>query len=505
MGRRKGEGMSRRAHSRSAGAILVVEDDEAIAASLEMILGGEGYEVTRCADGKMALELAISESYDLVLTDFRLPGMGGLDLLGALREAKPLRPVILMTAHGNTELAIEATKRGAYDYLLKPFDLEEMLEAVAQATRAGRAMGRRVTLGEEAPVRGDASLLGRSRAMQRVYKEIGRVAPTDVSVLILGETGTGKELVARAIYQHSSRNKAPFVAVNCGAIPENLLESELFGHVRGAFTGATADRVGRFEQANGGTLLLDEIGDLPLPVQVKLLRVLQERRVMPLGSNREIPVDVRIIAATHQPLQSLIDRQAFREDLYFRLNSAVIALPPLRERGEEDFSLLVAHFLSEARAEYGMEGARFSDKARRRLGDHGWPGNVRELRNTIRQLVLNSRGFEVSPEQVEAVLRGGESVIAGLSMGGSGDFAKAVAEPVRNALALAKAEGKGAVHGDLVASLERQIIQIALSMADDHLGRVSVWLGISRVTLRKKMAQFNLGKHPNSRRDGSAR
>lgn len=225
---------------------------------------------------------------------------------------------------------------------------------------------------------------------------------------------------------------------------------------------------------------------------------------MPLGSNREIPVDVRIIAATHQPLQTLIDRQAFREDLYFRLNSAVIALPPLRERGEEDLSLLVAHFLSEARAEYGMEGARFSDKARRRLAGHGWPGNVRELRNTIRQLVLNSRGFEVSPEQVEVVLRGGESAIAGLSTGSSGDFAEALAKPVRAALAVAKSEGKGAVHGDLVASLERQIIQTALSMADDHLGRVSDWLGISRVTLRKKMTQFNLGKQSNSRRDDSA-
>ncbi len=474
----------------ASGTILVAEDDTDIGESLEMVLGGEGYAVTLCRDGREALEEAGRNSYDLVLTDFRMPGMGGLDLMRQLREANPLRPVILMTAHGNTELAIEATKRGAFDYLLKPFDLEELIGVVGQAVKAGRTMRQRIRLGESSPA-GESSLLGSCRAMQRVYKEIGRIAPADVTVLILGETGSGKELVARAIYQHSQRCAAPFVAVNCGAIPENLLESELFGHVRGAFTGATSDRVGRFEQAQGGTLFLDEIGDLPMPVQVKLLRVIQERRVQPLGSNREIAVDVRIIAATHQPLPTLIKEKRFREDLYYRINSAIITLPPLRER-EGDLAGLVRHFVSEAAADFRVPPPDLSRAVMNRLERHPWPGNVRELRNVIRQLVLRSRGYAVSVDLVESVLRGGEDAVADRSDHEGNDFDAVIAGPVRAALVEAREAGKGRVHRDLTGRLECRIIRTALELSGHHLGKVAAWLGISRVTLRKKMADHDL-------------
>ncbi len=480
---------------KTPGTILVVEDDEDIADSLEMILGGEGYELTLCHDGAEGRKRAEAGDFDLVLTDFRLPGMGGLDLLGALREDNPLRPVILMTAHGNTDLAIEATKRGAFDYLLKPFAIEELLDTVAKGVRAGRSMGRRVRLGESTEA-GNPSLLGNSRAMQRVYKEIGRIAATDATVLVLGETGSGKELVARAIYQHSARNEAPFVAVNCGAIPENLLESELFGHVRGAFTGATVDRVGRFEQARGGTLFLDEIGDLPLAVQVKLLRVLQERVIQPLGSNREVPVDVRIIAATHRPLAQHIEEGRFREDLYFRINSAIVQLPALRDR-VEDLGTLVRHFQGEATRDFGNGCPAFSPAVMKRLERHDWPGNVRELRNIVRQLVLRSRGFEVSAELADAVIR--EIDLPGAAAGRRGDFDAVITAPILEALELARSEEKSDVYRDLVGRLERRMIESALDLSDHHFGKVCDWLGISRVTLRKKMAEFELGKRTRSR------
>jgi DNA-binding NtrC family response regulator len=475
-----------------SGAILVVEDDVDIAASLEMILQAEDYVVTVSHDGREGLKKAGEGDYDLVMTDLRLPGMGGMELLEKLREQHPLRPVILMTAHGNSELAIEAIKRGAYDYVLKPFDLEDLLKLVLEAVRASKSAGhqsRKTKVAAAGPK--DPGLLGRSRGMLTVWKDIGRIAPTDTSVLILGETGTGKELVARSICHHSARRAGPFVVVNCGAIPENLLESELFGHVRGAFTGATRDRVGRFEQAKGGTLFLDEIGDLPLPVQVKLLRALQERRIQPLGSNRELPVDVRIIAATHQPLAQLIEEKRFREDLYYRINAAVIQLPALRER-EGDAELLIEHFLGEAVADYQLPRPAIPSRVMSRLLQHEWPGNVRELRNAVRQLALRSRGFEVTTSLVEVVLRSGaEQVVRSATVT---DFDQVIRQPVLQALEEAQKSGKGEVHRDLVERLERCLIRSALGLSDSHLGQVCDWLGISRVTLRKKMVEHGFEK-----------
>ncbi|MBI3878235.1 MAG: sigma-54-dependent Fis family transcriptional regulator, partial [Verrucomicrobia bacterium] len=284
--------------------ILLIEDDPGLAKGLESVLDDDGYDVALVPRGDDGLKRATRDEFDVVLTDLRLPGLSGLELVRELHRAKPRLPIVLMTAHGTTETAIEATKFGAFDYLLKPFEMGELLGVVEKAVATSRLMSEVVELGAANPSR-DA-IVGQSRAMQGIYKEIGRVAAKPVNVLIRGETGTGKELIARALYQHSERANAPFVAINCAAIPETLLESELFGHERGAFTGAEARRIGRFEQAHGGTLFLDEIGDLTPNTQVKLLRVLQEKCIQRLGGKEMIPVDVRIIAATHRDLETAI-------------------------------------------------------------------------------------------------------------------------------------------------------------------------------------------------------
>ena len=322
--------------------ILLIEDDPGIVAALEKELQAEGYQVAAATRGDDGLALACEHPCDVVLTDLKMPGLSGLELVERLRAAKPKLPVIMMTAFGTTETAIEATKLGAYDYLLKPFDMGELLDLVAKALASSRLMHEPLEMGKADSTQ--SAIVGNSRAMQAIYKEIGRVAATAVTVLIRGETGTGKELVARAIYQHSKRAEKPFVAVNCAAIPETLLESELFGHERGAFTGAHARRVGRFEQANLGTIFLDEIGDLSLSIQVKLLRVLQEKYIQRVGGNEKIPVDVRVLTATHRDLESAIQEKQFREDLFYRFSGVTIALPPLRQRAE-DIPDLVRYFL----------------------------------------------------------------------------------------------------------------------------------------------------------------
>lgn len=479
--------------------ILIVEPDANVAASIEMILGeqGEGHNLTHCEDGAEALELATSgengNSFDLILANYRLTGIGGLELLERLREQEPQRPIILMSANANTNLVIEATKRGAYDYLVRPFDAQQLIAATAQALRASKAMRKTVRLGSsQAAADEEPQLLGSCPEMQKVYKEIGRFAPTDATVLVLGETGTGKELVARALYQHSKRSEKSFVAVNCGAIPENLLESELFGHVRGAFTGATSNRVGRFQQADGGTLFLDEVGDLPLPVQVKLLRVLQEGTFQPLGSTKDIQVDVRVIAATHQPLSKLIAEQSFREDLFYRLNSAIIELPPLRERGK-DLETLIHHFVEVSANRFQVTAPEIPKAALKRLHSHPWPGNARELSNVMGQIAVRSQGYPVSVELVEKALAGIQSdTPPRANSNNESQFALAILNPLRKALEEARENGSGDVHQELVSELEKQLITNALELSSGHLGHVSSWLGISRVTLRKKIEVYGL-------------
>ena len=325
----------------SPAKILLVEDDSAIVTTLRRVLADEGYEVTVEQNGDAGLVRAKEGSFDVVITDLKLPGLSGLELVRELHASRPRLPILMMTAHGTTETAIEATQSGAYDYLLKPFEIPELLLLVEQAVTASQLMSEPVQIGTAGHAH--HAIVGNSRVMQSIYKEIGRIAAKPVSVLIRGETGTGKELIARAIYQHSDRINAPFVAINCAAIPETLLESELFGHERGAFTGAESRRIGRFEQADGGTIFLDEIGDMTPITQVKLMRVLQEKNLQRLGGKETIPVDVRVIAATHRDLETAIKQNQFREDLYYRISVVVLNLPPLRER-KEDIPELIQFF-----------------------------------------------------------------------------------------------------------------------------------------------------------------
>ena len=306
--------------------LLLIEDDAAIAAALRKEFLAEGYEFAHQSRGDTGLTHAKEQPCDVVLTDLKLPGLNGLDLVAQLHQARPKLPIILMTAHGTAESAIEAIKLGAFDYLLKPFDMAELLELTAKAVACNRLMSEPVELGDAG--RSRSAIIGRSRAMQELYKEIGRVAATSVTVLIRGDTGTGKELVARALYQHSARADGPFIPINCAAVPETLLESELFGHERGAFTGAEARRIGRFEQATGGTLFLDEVGDVSPGTQAKLLRVLQDKSIQRVGGKEVIPVDVRILAATNRDLEQAIAEKQFRDDLFFRLS--VVTITPRR-------------------------------------------------------------------------------------------------------------------------------------------------------------------------------
>jgi two-component system response regulator AtoC len=368
--------------------VLVVDDEENVRLVVRTFLKREGYDVEVATNGEEALGLVESFGPDVILTDVRMPKMGGLDLLATLKAKGHEATVIVMSAYGNVDQALEAIKAGAYDYVQKPFKAEEVLltlrkaeerEALRRENRALRQQIRKEDLFED--------ILAKSPPMQAIFRTITKIADYKTTVLVTGESGVGKELVAKAIHRRSARRGGPFVAVNCGAIPENLLESELFGYKRGAFTDATQDRTGLFEQANGGTLFLDEIGELPLPLQVKLLRVLQEETIRRLGDPKDIKVDVRIIAATHRDLASEAQSGRFREDLYYRINVLPIQIPPLRGR-REDIPILIDHFLARNNARFGTSIKGITPEGRRLLLEYSWPGNVRELENTIERAMV---------------------------------------------------------------------------------------------------------------------
>jgi DNA-binding NtrC family response regulator len=388
-----------------------------------------------------------------------------------------------MTAHGTTETAIEATQAGAYDYLLKPFEIPELLKLVEQAVTASRLMSEPVGIGDAQHSR--HAIVGNSRVMQSIYKEIGRIAAKPVSVLIRGETGTGKELIARAIYQHSDRAGAPFVAINCAAIPETLLESELFGHERGAFTGAESRRIGRFEQADHGTIFLDEIGDMTPGTQVKLMRVLQEKCLQRLGGKDTIPVDVRVIAATHRDLETAIKQNQFREDLYYRISVVVLNLPPLRER-KEDIPDLVRFFLHKYAAEFSVDNPAIHPDAVEFLQAQPWPGNVRELENVTRKMLLQAQSYTISLEHVRTAL-------AKINLPASTE-AKSLQACADELLAAAQRGELADAYARLHEAAERAIISRAIELAQGNQAKAARWLGISRMTLREKLIQFGL--HP---------
>jgi len=370
--------------------VLVVDDEARMRRVLEIMLQKMGHETRAANNGREALELAQHESFDLVLTDLRMPEMDGVALLDALRAQAIETPVILLTAYGTVESAVEAMKKGAYDYILRPFDVEAVERIITRALTTERTRRENQFLREEVE-KGWGEFVGHSAAMQRAYELIRQVAPGNTNVLITGETGTGKELAARAIHRASPRQEALFVPINCAAIPDDIFESELFGHTRGAFTGASHDRAGKFEMAHGGTIFLDEITEMPLAMQAKLLRVLQEREVERLGSNRRVSVDIRVIVATNRDPQQAGQDGRLREDLYYRINVFTLEMPPLRARAD-DIPILVEHFLRLHSAKLGQRTPSVTDRALRCLQAYTWPGNVRELENVLERAAVLSGG-----------------------------------------------------------------------------------------------------------------
>ena len=472
---------------KAASKILIIEDDTELAWALKHVLQVEGYAVETAFNSDDGFARARDNSFDVVVTDLQLVGSSslgdkaGLDLIDRVRAVKPHQPIILMTAHHSTETAIEATKLGAYDYLLKPFDPAELLDMIDKAVASSRLLSEPVGLGET--VAPTDAIVGKSPVMQSVYKEIGRLAAKPVTVLIRGETGTGKELVARALYQYSDRAKNSFIVVNCVAIPETLLESELFGHEQGAFTGATARRIGRFEQANNGTIFLDEIGDMTMSTQAKLLRVLQEKTIQRLGGKDPISADVRILAATHRDLEAAIRDNLFREDLYYRLNVAVITVPPLRDR-RDDIPDLVRYFLRRYGDELGASNASMSAPAIQFLQQQPWAGNVRELENVIRKALLSARGFTIGPEEVRAAL-----TQAKLPRPAND---QPLASYISDLLGHAARGELDNVASAVNEAAERELYAQAIQLAQGNQARAAKWLGVSRPTMREKLTLYGL-------------
>jgi len=463
--------------------ILIIEDDNSVASALQDLLRAEGFEVEMKTDSAAGLAAALSGTHDVVVTDLQMPGVSGLEIIEQLQAAKPHLPVILITAFHTTEVAIRAIKLGAYDYLLKPIDPSEFLSILKRALESTRLLAKPLDMGTGDATSVREAIIGKSRMMQEVYKEIGRVAAMPVIVLIRGDTGTGKELVARAIHQHSDRAARPFITVNCAAIPENLLESELFGHEAGSFTGAKGRHIGRFEQANGGTIFLDEIGDISPATQVKLLRVLQEKTIQRVGGKETIPIDVRILSATHRNLEEAIESKEFRLDLFHRLNVAVIYLPPLSQR-REDIPELINYFLTRYSAEFNLERPSIAADAASYLQQQPWPGNVRELENIVRKALIASRGYPISVEHVRSAF----SKPAPPRPAGD----QKLADYVTELLAQAQLAENGNASEALIEAVERELYGQAIRLANGDQTKAARWLGVSRPTMREKLTRYGL-------------
>src|SRR5580693_6817358 len=375
--------------------LLLVEDKNELRAMLKKALERAGYAVDEAPDGTTAIQKVRARRYLMVITDLKMPGASGLDVLRESKSADATIPVLLLTAFGSVEEAVSAMKEGAFDFLQKPVDLDHLKLLVQRATKQQEMQRENLLLREEYTARyGFPRIVGEHAAIREISQQIQKVAATDSTVLLLGESGTGKELFARAVHHLSPRREQAFVALNCAAIPESLVENELFGHERGAFTGAGTRKVGKMDMAHRGTLFLDEMGDLPLAIQAKLLRVLEERRFERVGGTQSIDVDVRIVVATNRNLQKLVEQKLFREDLYFRISAVPMTIPPLRERGE-DVLLLAQHFLEQFKREFGKAGLELSAEAKDRLLHYRWPGNVRELQNTLERAVILADGLSV--------------------------------------------------------------------------------------------------------------
>lgn len=523
--------------------ILVIDDDNEVSYSLARVLSSHGYNVLTAGSGEEGLQILQASDPAVIFLDIRMGGMSGLQVLQRLRTIDTQAVVILMTAYGTTQTAIEAMKFGAFDYIVKPFDVQKVLTLAESGLKARR--GLKAVQSNERILNSDdykEGIVGQSEPMQQVFKLIGQVAPSDVTVLVTGESGTGKELVARCIHQHSGRSRKPFVAVNCAAIPENLIESELFGHERGSFTGATGQRVGRFEQCDGGTIFLDEIGDMALPTQTKILRVLQEGEIQRVGGTGTIQVDVRVVAATNRYLEEMVASRSFREDLYYRLNVVRLRLPPLRER-MEDLPLLVDFLLQKLEKSRKTQARKLGPDAMVLLRQHRWPGNVRELENVIYRSAVMAQGDIILPRNLPGELQSPgpvpvspgpvvsvpavpvlapEAVVAGLpgvepsadesfpvpfAPTPAGESLPAAVAPVvpapmeqigvvgTNSQALFDSLYKVLRQGNgesILSAIEQEMIVRALKETEGNQVKSSAILGITRTTLRKRIQELSL-------------
>jgi two-component system, NtrC family, response regulator PilR len=453
-------------------SILVVDDELSMREFLDILLRKEGHEVSTAADAPSALGRVAQGDLDLVITDLRLGRDSGLDVLRAVKEAAPATEVVMVTAFATTENAIQAMKLGAYDYVLKPFKVEELCLVVEKALEHRALVAENRVLRRSAGAPKEHDLIGGSAPIAEVRELVERVAPARTTILVTGESGTGKEVVARAIHLRGGRHDQPFVAINCGAIPEGLIESELFGHERGSFTGATEAKPGLFEVAASGTLFLDEVGELPPAVQVKLLRALQERRIRRVGGSRDLPVAARIVAATNRDLGAEVQAGHFREDLFYRLNVIQIRMPPLRDR-RDDLPLFVAHFLDRFAAEQGRRPPRLAPEAERILLAHAWPGNVRELANVVERAVTLCTGDVIDPAVLPPNLRGSGA-------------------PAAPAAAAALPDGGLDLQAHLDA-IERALLEEALARTGGVKTEAARLLSLTFRSLRYRLAKYGIG------------
>ena len=469
--------------------ILVADDEESMRWVLSKALKRKGFTVDLARDGDEALEMIQTAHYDLAILDIKMPGLSGLDLLERAREVKNDLLVVIMTAEASMKNAVEAMKRGAYDYITKPFDLD-VIDAIIEKIEKAREMTSQVSLLKEElkdRYQLEKTIIGNSPAMRDIYKTIGKVAPSDITVLIQGESGTGKELIARAIHFNSKRIGKPFIAINCAAIPKELLESELFGFEKGAFTGAVERKLGKFEQANGGTIFLDEIGDMPIDLQAKILRVLQEKEITRTGGNQSIAVDTRIVAATNQDLEEKVRERAFREDLFYRLNVVPITLIPLRDR-KEDIPLLVDYFLKKSCAEMEVPTKKCSEDALRLLSSHSWPGNVRELENTLKRAVILSSDPLLTSDDFAAL----RSHVGSLSRTDELSLEAQVEVKLRSCFGNLDKMESGDLYSMVLEQMERPLIRFVLEKTRGNQVKAADILGINRNTLRKKIQDLGI-------------
>lgn len=446
--------------------ILIIDDEEAILDSCSQVLKKEGYTVKGAKDGREGLKFFKKEFFHVVLLDLKLPGLGGMEILSKIKEETPETPVIIITGYASIESAVEAMKRGAFDYLAKPFSPEGLRVIIKKALGSRKILLENIYLRKELEAKSEFDMVvGKSKAMEKVLSVVRRVSPTESTVLITGESGTGKELIARELHNHSLRRNGPFVAVDCGALVETLFESELFGHVKGSFTGAYETKHGRFEVANGGTIFFDEISNVSLNIQANLLRVIQERKVTRIGSSKPIKVDIRILAATNENLADSVRKGKFREDLFYRLSVVPIHLPPLRER-KQDIPLLVAHFLQKYNKRAKRSIISISPQVKKAMMEYHWPGNIRELENTIERAVVLSKGKEIEIEDL---------VYHGISV--SSEFWNPIEGEFRP-----------------LEEIEKEYIKSVFQAQSGNKSKTAGILGIDRKTLWAKIKKYNLQK-----------